>query len=56
MEDVFARIVLGHLTGDYLLQNWKMTLRKSQKSWMGFLWCTWHYFLYTASVCLFFGQ
>ena len=53
MEDVFARIVLGHLTGDYLLQNRTMALQKSQKNWMGFFWCTWHCVLYTASICLF---
>lgn len=53
MEDLFARIILGHLAGDYLLQNRTMALKKSDKGLAGFLWCTWHCLIYTACVCLF---
>lgn len=53
MEDLFARIVLGHLTGDYLLQSKAMALRKSDKGLAGLAWCTFHCVLYTASVSLF---
>ena len=53
MEDLFARIVLGHLVGDYLLQNKTMALKKSENSLRGILWCTLHCLIYTASVCAF---
>jgi len=53
MGSVFAKILLGHLTGDYLLQNKIMALRKSEKSWEGFWWCNLHCLIYTFSVCLF---
>ncbi len=53
MEDLFARIVLGHLVGDYLLQTKAMALNKSVKGWKGAGWCTWHCLVYTLSVCLF---
>jgi hypothetical protein len=53
MEDLFARIVLGHLAGDYLLQSKSMALKKSSQGWAGIAWCTWHCLVYTASVCLF---
>jgi len=53
MENIFAKIVLGHLIGDYLLQNKVMALRKSERGWKGFLWCSLHCLIYTFSVCLF---
>ncbi|MCX6779101.1 MAG: DUF3307 domain-containing protein [Candidatus Magasanikbacteria bacterium] len=53
MEDLFARIFLGHLVGDYFLQNKKMAWMKSERSWTGFWWCTLHCLIYTLSVCLF---
>lgn len=53
MEDLFARIVLGHLTGDYLLQSKAMALKKSEKGLAGFTWCSFHCLLYTATLCLF---
>lgn len=53
MEDLFARIVLGHLVGDYLLQSKVMALKKSERNCNGIFWCTIHCLLYTASVCLF---
>lgn len=51
--DIFARILLGHLVGDYLLQNKVMALKKSEKGWRGIAWCILHSVIYTVSVCLF---
>ncbi|PIR06727.1 MAG: hypothetical protein COV55_02695 [Candidatus Komeilibacteria bacterium CG11_big_fil_rev_8_21_14_0_20_36_20] len=53
MPDIFARIILGHLMGDYLLQSKKMALKKSEKGINGMLWCFLHSSIYTLSVCLF---
>ncbi|MFH1423396.1 MAG: DUF3307 domain-containing protein [Candidatus Nealsonbacteria bacterium] len=53
MTDLFARILLGHLVGDYLLQNKAMMLKKSEKGLNGVLWCTIHCLVYTTAVCLF---
>ena len=53
MEDLFARIFLGHLVGDYLLQNKQMAWMKGERNWAGFWWCTLHCLIYTFSVCLF---
>ena len=53
MDDLFARLVLGHLAGDYLLQSQAMALNKSLPSWKGIAWCSWHCLVYTISVCLF---
>ena len=50
---MFAEIVLGHLTGDYLLQSKAMALKKTEKGFKGIIWCTFHCLIYTASVCLF---
>ena len=50
---MFAEIILGHLTGDYLLQSKSMALRKSEKGLSGIVWCTFHSLVYTASICLF---
>jgi hypothetical protein len=50
---MFAEIVLGHLAGDYLLQNKSMALKKSEKGWAGLGWCTLHCLIYTACICLF---
>ena len=50
---MFAQIVFGHLFGDYLFQNKAMALRKSEKGWAGYGWCTLHCLIYTACVCLF---
>lgn len=43
--------IIGHLVGDYLLQNDWMALHK-KKSWFR---CAVHCFLWTCSVCLFAG-
>jgi len=53
MEDIFARIVFGHLVGDYLLQNKSMALKKSEKGFNSIFWCTLHCLIYTTSMCLF---
>ncbi|MFA5358621.1 MAG: DUF3307 domain-containing protein [Patescibacteria group bacterium] len=53
MNDIFIRIVLGHLVGDYLLQTKHMALRKSDKGWTGVKQCLIHCFIYTATICLF---
>lgn len=45
-------MVLGHLVGDYLLQNNWMALNKSKYSMLGWLACTVHCLLYTLAVCL----
>ena len=45
-------ILLGHLVGDYLLQNRKMALNKSKKGASGLYWCLLHCMLYTTSICV----
>lgn len=46
MTDFFATLVLGHLIGDYLLQNKWMAMNKSGNSWK----CAVHCVIYTATV------
>ncbi|MBI3632031.1 MAG: DUF3307 domain-containing protein [Candidatus Vogelbacteria bacterium] len=53
MEDLFARIVLGHLVGDYLLQNKYMAIHKTDKTEEGANICLLHCAIYTATVCMF---
>jgi len=53
MASLFVMMILGHLVGDYLLQNKSMMLKKSEKNFNGVLWCTLHCLIYTAAVCLF---
>jgi hypothetical protein len=50
---MFTEMILGHLVGDYLLQNRAMTFGKLKNGWAGIYWCTLHCLIYTASVCLF---
>lgn len=45
-------LLLGHLVGDYLLQNNWMALNKHKNDIQGWLTCTVHCVLYTISVCL----
>jgi len=52
---MFAAMILGHLAGDYLLQNRAMMLRKTENSLTGQFWCALHCLFYTFSVCLFLG-
>jgi hypothetical protein len=53
MEDLFARIVFGHLVGDYLLQSKAMALNKGLVGFKGVAWCSWHCLIYTTAMCLF---
>jgi hypothetical protein len=46
--DFFARLILGHLVGDYVFQNSWMAMNKSGSSFKCFIHCL----IYTASVCL----
>lgn len=46
-------MLLGHLAGDYLLQNEWMTLNKSKNTWIGWLAAFVHCIIYTLAVCLF---
>lgn len=55
MDAFFSKIILGHLTGDFLLQSKKMALGKSKPGRTGVGWCTLHCVIYTASVCIFLG-
>jgi hypothetical protein len=51
--DFFAKIVIGHLVGDYVLQNAAMMSNKSTAGKKGIMWCTVHCLVYTAIMCLF---
>ncbi|MFA6526649.1 MAG: DUF3307 domain-containing protein [Candidatus Buchananbacteria bacterium] len=53
MENIFASLLLGHLTSDYLLQTNKMAIRKSRPGWEGSFWCFLHCLIYTAVIMLF---
>jgi hypothetical protein len=53
MEDIYFRLLLGHLAGDYLLQSQQMAINKNESSSQGHLWCLFHCLIYTAVVCLF---
>lgn len=46
MNDFFALLVLGHLIGDYLLQNKWMAMNKSGSTWK----CAVHCAIYTLAV------
>jgi hypothetical protein len=46
--DFFAKLILGHLVGDYVFQNTWMAMNKSGSSFKCFIHCL----IYTASVCL----
>lgn len=47
--------LIGHLVGDYLLQNDWMALNKKSYSTTGWVACVTHCFLYSLAVCLFTG-
>lgn len=53
MDDVYVRLLLGHLLGDYLLQPRWMALRKSEATDAGLAISVVHSILYTACICLF---
>jgi len=45
-------MILGHLVGDYLLQNDMMAQTKSKNTVLGWIVCFMHCMFYTTSVCL----
>ena len=47
--------VIGHLVGDYLLQNKWMALNKNEKGWYGIGICTAHSLIYSIAVTLVVG-
>ena len=46
-------MLLGHLTGDYLLQNEWMAMNKSKNHIVGWTAAIVHCWIYTFAVCLF---
>jgi magnesium-transporting ATPase (P-type) len=48
-------MLLGHLVGDYLLQNNWMALGKSKHNGLGWFTCTVHCILYAIAVCAVMG-
>lgn len=46
-------MLLGHLVGDYLLQNDYLALNKSKYNWLGWMTAIIHCLLYTLAVSLF---
>jgi len=52
---LFVCAIMGHMVGDYLLQNQWLALNKSKPGRLGALACTIHVLLYTAAVSLFTG-
>ena len=53
MNDLFARLVLGHVLGDYLFQTDRMAVLKNVKGLTGHIWCTIHVLIYSTCMCLF---
>lgn len=45
-------LLLGHLVGDYLVQNEWMAQNKAKKTWVGWLAAIIHCIIYTLAVCL----
>jgi len=52
---LFVCAIMGHMVGDYILQNQWLALNKSKPGRLGALACTIHVLLYTAVVSLFTG-
>ena len=54
---MWFELLLGHLVGDYILQNDAMAKSKSLKGWRGHFWCFLHciIYAYTVSFFLWFG-
>lgn len=46
-------LLLGHIAGDYLLQNDKMAKSKSKRGFEGTYWCTFHCVIYSACIAAF---
>lgn len=57
MDDIFFRLLMGHMVGDYVLQSTMMATAKGQsRTVQGWAWCTLHCIIYTISICLFLWQ
>lgn len=50
---IMFQMLLGHLVGDYLLQNEWMAINKSKNTLIGWLAALIHCLIYTFAVCLF---
>lgn len=50
---MLGQLLLGHLVGDYFLQNHWMAVNKVKSGWIGWIAVTIHTLLYTLSICLF---
>jgi hypothetical protein len=48
---IYFQMLLGHLVGDYLLQNEWMAMNKSKNTWIGWISAFVHCVLYTLAVC-----
>jgi len=46
-------MLLGHLVGDYLLQNEWMAMNKSKNTWIGWSAALLHCVIYTWTICIF---
>lgn len=53
MAELFIRMILGHLAGDYLFQSQKMAINKSKPGLNGLIWSLFHCGIYTFNICLF---
>lgn len=53
MEDIYIRLLLGHLFGDYMFQTKKMALTKSEKGPKGAITCAFHSAVYSFTVMAF---
>lgn len=47
------QMLLGHLVGDYLLQNEWMAINKSKNTWIGWSAALLHCMIYTWTICIF---
>lgn len=50
---ILIQLLLGHMVGDYLLQNNWMALSKANKDFNGTFRCFIHCIIYTLSICVF---
>jgi hypothetical protein len=53
--EILCSAIVGHLVGDYLLQNDWMALNKKKPNWLGFEACVIHCWIWASSVCVFTG-
>lgn len=53
MTDIYFRLLMGHMVGDYLLQSAMMSTSKGHSAtWQGWGWCVLHCLIYTCAICL----